>query len=267
MQQHEIDRSNTEYPPEGEIAIYSPDVYSQERIQALQKSTIAIRERMPYVAGCLLFGSLSKGKDLDEGTAHMSDVDTLLVFDADALNRALPTLRSDAGITMYARSLAIQQGRQEPTDEDIRQSVCVTAVGEFRNIWSGQFSKSSAPQLEIGAQQLSTDSRSPYALTNILRGKDIGVERTGMLFGCDIDGGLRMYRNEYASYLAEGLFFGGMAAEDMEDEWSKVRGALEQWLPGSEQKQNTPSENVESLLAAIPQTARDAATRYSISTP
>jgi|GEM_PF-4636925 len=261
IRNHELQSTEIKQAPKGEIAIYSPDAYSQQRIRALEAALTAIREEIPLVVGCALFGSLSKGKELDDHTAPLSDVDALLVLDSDLLDGELPRLREDAGVMAYARGLAKQQWR-EPTDEDIRQAFSKIAAEEFRASWQAQFKEENAPYLECGTQLLSLKPNSPDALHSIVNNPDTVDERIGMLFGCDIDGGLKPYRREYSKYLKEGLELVGMTAQETKLSWEHIRRTLTAWLDGGVKKGGIPEDNFEQLRGTIPTTAEDAAKRY-----
>lgn len=63
----------------------SHDPISRERITALTTTIKELRRKHPFVAGAILFGSLSKGKQLDENTADKSDVDFTIYLDTDRL--------------------------------------------------------------------------------------------------------------------------------------------------------------------------------------
>jgi len=65
----------------------SHDPISRERLTALVTTVRELRNNYPFVAGAVLFGSLSKGKRLDEHIAGKSDVDLIIYLDTDELKR------------------------------------------------------------------------------------------------------------------------------------------------------------------------------------
>lgn len=70
----------------------SKDTFSRERIKALVETVREIRSRHPFIVGTVLFGSLSKGKDLTEDTEDKSDIDTVVYIDEDETRKEYPSL-------------------------------------------------------------------------------------------------------------------------------------------------------------------------------
>lgn len=61
----------------------SRDPYSRERLKAASETIRELKSRYPFVVGAVLFGSLSKGKFLNEQSAGGSDIDMAVYLDAD----------------------------------------------------------------------------------------------------------------------------------------------------------------------------------------
>lgn len=70
----------------------SKDPYSRERLQALSDTIKELRLKHPFVVGAVLFGSLSKGKQLNEDIARKSDIDAVIYIDEDEARKEYPSL-------------------------------------------------------------------------------------------------------------------------------------------------------------------------------
>lgn len=73
----------------------SHDPISRERLTAITTMVRELRKKHPFVAGAVLFGSLAKGKKLDEQTAGKSDVDLIIFIDPDELKRNYDSFEED----------------------------------------------------------------------------------------------------------------------------------------------------------------------------
>ena len=72
-------------PSESKRWEISSDPFSRERLKTLVTVVKKLRQIHPFVAGAVLFGSLSKGKKLDAVSASGSDIDLAIFVDTDNL--------------------------------------------------------------------------------------------------------------------------------------------------------------------------------------
>ncbi len=74
-------------PPLFERYIISKDKFSQERLAALLHTYKVLKAEVPFFAGMMLYGSLTKGKILTQETAQYADIDFVLFLDHDSYER------------------------------------------------------------------------------------------------------------------------------------------------------------------------------------
>lgn len=70
----------------------SKDRYSRERLQALRVTIKELRSKHPFIISAVLFGSLSKGKQLNEDTEGQSDIDAVIYIDEDEARKEYSSL-------------------------------------------------------------------------------------------------------------------------------------------------------------------------------
>lgn len=70
----------------------SKDPYSRERLWALRDTIRELKLKHPFVVGAILFGSLSKGKQLNKDTVGQSDIDAVIYIDEDGARKEYPSL-------------------------------------------------------------------------------------------------------------------------------------------------------------------------------
>lgn len=67
----------------------SNDPFSRERIAAVHAAYKVLKKEVPFFAGITVFGSLSKGKTLDEGSADKTDMDFVIFLDRSDYERTI----------------------------------------------------------------------------------------------------------------------------------------------------------------------------------
>ena len=252
----------------------SKDETSSERLEKLKEAFIYFKEQVPGVTIALtLFGSLSKGKELNSQNKDSSDVDVSVFVDYDELlvnfNKILDS-QPESEFVKYAKDQAEEYKYLFPKSLSIGEVVSKNFIKEvlkefvenkflelFGHLESG---KETAPIVvkPIGLDYESSIYRTAEIFYNHLQsGNEDEIElwtyRMVRYFHLDIGGGLKKYKQDFYNQLAGQLARGGKRAEYAKALWGSIVNAMKsvERPVGSltpELEQKFPSTDLEEFL-------------------
>ena len=111
----------------------SNDPISRERLAALTAMIKELRNKHPFVVGAILFGSLSKGKRLDENIADKSDIDFIIYLDADALIANFSDFEKERDSKRYKEMEEIDEELHEHYDPRTKEQKTLELAGWYIN--------------------------------------------------------------------------------------------------------------------------------------
>ncbi len=228
----------------------SPDPDSRERVQTLYATVQEMRRTIPFFAGVTLFGSLSKGKPLDQDTAAETDIDIFAFIDHPALIKNAGQFAKENEYFNQEVEGAVTQDRWSTSFWDIlpkgQEELNIVSAEKYINDYlhykmeldigyglriprrlhilpqiiglSGDYSF--AHQFQIAAE-LPTDEDKAAAFSRL-------IEDTSPLFCLDIGGGLKPYRAAVIDVLSS------QSKSDRTSFWSHLRSvSIELERPGT----------------------------------
>lgn len=220
----------------------SKDPFSRERIAAVHAAYKTLKEEVPFFAGITVWGSLSKGKALDEKTADATDIDFVIFIDRDDYRRTIEDFakREDfkprkklSGIDQDPDFLErVRQGALEGGAEDYLLRRTVELINANVNKPVKLSTKVHAGEMEF----ISVDSEKYDSLFSQVSGHDEAKEITKGLgpedelwlayaspFFLDVGGGLKKYRRAFIEQLMN------EPPERAEYLWGIVVNAMRHW--------------------------------------
>lgn len=231
----------------------SRDLFSLDRIDAVSKINIALRNHVPFYAGIVVFGSLSKGKYLNSHTADYSDIDIRAFIDADEVIEQYTSFADKDGIFNrelerqiedYASFLNNMTARRTSYT---RQQVLAQAPFiplRVATDYTNQQVKLGITRLlqpfnrpEVFTETQLIGLKGDYSLLETIKGLqamdplDNNLQRIisqatkaiALPFGLDIDGGLTKYRKGLIDDMVE------LSPEDREEKWRLVNDCVQLW--------------------------------------
>lgn len=133
----------------------SHDSFSRERLTAIAAMVKELRKNHPFVAGASLFGSLSKGKQLDKEAADKSDVDLIIYIDPDELKRNYDSFEQDRDKQRFNEWEDIDKEFHEhydPRSEDEKKiELTATYISDIaKDMFQTNLSAENQPRWDIG---------------------------------------------------------------------------------------------------------------------
>lgn len=237
-------------PPANLRFLISPDPFSMERFDAVRQTCVAMRG-YPHFAGLTLFGSLAKGKNLeDPRIRNRTDVDLFcfldgesLLTDTDYLYREEPLYARIAAFTEQDLDIALlnrtRLSSNQPLDQlprpDKERIFIAVSLFEER-VTKAMITHTQNPlnrPSHINVKCALIAREGLYSITDTVARADQSIQNRqwkviwllgiANLFGYDVDGGLSIYRRAFMEQLA------ALPPIDQERRWALVADTIAFW--------------------------------------
>lgn len=240
----------------------SEDESSRERIKTIKEIHTYLKTQVPDVTiGFTLFGSLSKGKKLDESTARETDIDLVIFIDDSELVKNFAKMAREHPESEFIRRMQ-QSTPFKETDLFIllRLFTIETFRNRFRTEETGQ-------QLHLEFEEIGLKGKSSILAVadGLYKHKpkdDDSFEtewfitwsiRLSRYFHLDVGGSMKKYKDNFYQELAQRLAKGGRDAAEAESLWRnivlamKVEERHKRDLP-NDLREKFPSDNLREFL-------------------
>ncbi len=214
----------------------SHDTISRERLNAIATTVRELRKKHTFVVGSVLFGSLSKAKQLDEHMARKSDVDLIIYIDTDELKINYDAFEQDRDSERFNEWEEIDKELHEHYDprSDDEKMLELTSqyIGDIaENMFKAKISKKSRLPKNIGFVVKPISLTGGYSiherfrqvfryhnLESFINSKSYNLEplhysSVALPWALDIGGGLTKYRRAYLAQLQQ------LDPQEREQEW------------------------------------------------
>ena len=222
------------YTPSQELRYeLSEDEISRKRFAAVVKIYKEIQSLVPDIPiSFVLYGSLAKGKILDEETAKVTDIDLEIFYDGEAADKSdnFRYLTEDAVINRFKK-----------VKDDLKQKDIQFDISPI----DGQSIDGAIFMLEFNERHIDSE------MFDAKKGIENAKFRIAMLFGLSIGEALKKYRNEFLKKLSD-----MEDSEEAERIWDKIKGCVEE----IERKGEIPDK----ARHQFPQTLQDASSFYEL---
>lgn len=254
----------------------SNDTYSRERLRGLLETYRQLKEEIPFFAGMMLHGSLSKGKQLTAENAPHTDVDLLAYMDNEKYEELItefensnPAFKEFAewAIAKHPRVLAGHSRTQDDVRPDnLEHATEMWIQKRIENILANNSSSGDllhSGKVSVELRSISMDHKSVYSIfatitrfeefleVHELEEEDFAHEfyyHIAAFFKFDIGNGLAPYRRAFMKHMLT------LSEEEREKHWGIVVRAMKYW----ERNNDIPPE----LAHAYPETFEDAMKYY-----
>lgn len=185
----------------------SKDAYSQERLQAIKEVFQEIKNSTPFGVAFSMYGSLSKGKKLDESNYFDADIDLSIYVDEESVESNFDEFFKDSSIVdIEQKKDMVRNLIKSKVQEKLH---LLKSNGELsNNIWMYDISEDTVSDL-INSVTEDSNFENSFELRKICR-----------MFHLDVGGRMKKYRKYFFEHLLN------QPAETREDLWQKVISTL-----------------------------------------
>ncbi len=123
----------------------SSDPFSRERLAKVLEAYKQLKQEISFFAGITLFGSLSKGRKLDEHSARYSDINFVAFIDGDQYEKTIdeyernnPEFKKVLDYVLKYKPGSLSDDMERVRPDNVRKATQVYVAKRVREILSGR---------------------------------------------------------------------------------------------------------------------------------